>query len=90
MRWTTRNHNLGKEAAMRRLTRGISHGRAVLGSRRLATVLGTFALNPAAAADATGHRGADTPPRSWNIDHARRFKSSINLDERTGSVEDNA
>ena len=64
MRWKTQNHNLDQEAAIRCLAHGIAHGRAALGDRRLATVLGTIALDLAAPADATVGRGSDTVPRS--------------------------
>lgn len=53
MQWRTRRHERGEEAAIRCLARGIAHGRATLGDRRLAIILGTIALDLAEPADAT-------------------------------------
>jgi hypothetical protein len=53
MRWRTPGHERGEEAAIRCLAHGIAHGRAELGDRRLATILGMIALDLAAPGGTT-------------------------------------
>lgn len=62
MQSRTRKHERGEEAAIRCLAHGIAHGRATLGDRRLAIILGTIALDLAEPADATAAGVPESTP----------------------------
>lgn len=78
MRLLTRDNERRDEEAMRCLAHGIAHGRATLGDRRLATILGTIALDLAASAEATTCLVPKRYPETTIFDVVNHRRSSLN------------